>query len=289
MSHGNTDEGRHPNSVSEQGLCVCEQVLSSFSTNFWWILFFLFEWIHPSIDQQYSKQTLSTWHQRPCTWTRQAPWIWVVRCFCRSHLQQMFLSKLLEESNSLHSWFQPGHVLFVQSLVCRWNNFLTECMTMCQCGVPLSKYNSLAHTHDWLPHTIGCDEGLPKERIINKRRTQTVLDNRLTPTFFELSLSRTFVNIVCPLSRYSRFASVLSSTHRSTTLSVCPPTDIRLRFFDVSATTNKDLLSHCIFPRIVTCTDKKRVLFGPLDVDCDSTHATTTLSLPVVVFEIHSG
>ena len=42
----------------------------------------------------------------------------------------------------------------------------------------------------------GCDEDLPKQRIINKRRTQTVLDNHLnnhlTPTFFELSLVRLF-------------------------------------------------------------------------------------------------
>jgi hypothetical protein len=37
-----------------------------------------------------------------------------------------------------------------------------------------------------LTHTSGCDEDVPKERIITKRRTQTVLDNRLTPTFFEL-------------------------------------------------------------------------------------------------------
>ncbi len=31
---------------------VC--VRTSFSTNFWWSLFLLFEWIHPSIDQQCS-------------------------------------------------------------------------------------------------------------------------------------------------------------------------------------------------------------------------------------------
>ncbi len=30
----------------------------------------------------------------------------------------------------------------------------------------------------------------------------------------------------------------------------------------------------------------ERVLFGPRDVDCDSAHAATTLSLPVVAFEM---
>jgi hypothetical protein len=44
-------------------------------------------------------------------------------------------------------------------------------MTMWQCGIPLSKCSSLDHVHGWLPHKNGCDEGLPKERIINKRRT----------------------------------------------------------------------------------------------------------------------
>ncbi len=104
---------------------------TSFSTNFWWSLFLLFDWIHPSIDQSVHMQTLTTWHQRPCTWTRQAPWIWVVRFFCRSHLQEMFLSKVFDSvytknhiddgligcrltsichegtSNFLYSWLQP--------------------------------------------------------------------------------------------------------------------------------------------------------------------------------------
>ena len=38
--------------------------------------------------------------------------------------------------------------------------------------------------------------------------------------------------------------------------------------------------------RITVYTAKKRVLFGPRDVDCDSAHAATTLSLPVVAFEM---
>ncbi len=44
------DEGGHPNSPSTQGLCVW----TSFSTNFWWRSFLLFEWIHPWIDQHWS-------------------------------------------------------------------------------------------------------------------------------------------------------------------------------------------------------------------------------------------
>jgi len=55
-----------------------------------------------------------------------------------------------------------------------------------------------------------------------------------------------FVSIVCPLPRHWRFASALSSPHRSTALSSCPPTNIRFRFFDVSASASKDFLSHYI-------------------------------------------
>jgi hypothetical protein len=58
------------------------------------------------------------------------------------------------------------------------------------------------------------------------------------------------------------------------------------RLFDASADASNDFLSHCILARIAACTDKKRVLFGPHDVDCDSAHSATTLSLPVVVFEM---
>jgi hypothetical protein len=36
--------------------------------------------------------------------------------------------------------------------------------------------------------------------------------------------------------------------------------------------------------RITACTAKKRVLFGPRDVDRDSAHAATSLSLPVDAF-----
>ncbi len=60
----------------------------------------------------------------------------------------------------------------------------------------------------------------------------------------------------------------------------------QVAFFDAFTVTSKDFLSHCILTRITTCTDKKRVLFGTRDVDCDSTHSVTTLSLPVVVFEM---
>ena len=53
------------------------------------------------------------------------------------------------------------------------------------------------------------------------------------------------------------FASALPSPHRSTVLSVCPPTNIRFRFFDASASASKVFLSHCILARIVACTSKK--------------------------------
>jgi hypothetical protein len=70
------------------------------------------------------------------------------------------------------------------------------------------------------------------------------------------------------------------------TWSVCPPTDMRFRLFDASADESNDFLSHCVLARIAVCTAKKRVLFGPHDVDRDSAHAATTLSLPVIVFEM---
>ncbi len=49
MSHGNR-WWRTSSKVSLNTRFVC--VRTSFSTNFWWNLFLLFEWIHPSIDQQ---------------------------------------------------------------------------------------------------------------------------------------------------------------------------------------------------------------------------------------------
>jgi hypothetical protein len=88
-----------------------------------------------------------------------------------------------------------------------------------------------------------------------------------------------FVSTVSPLPRYWRFTSALPSPHRSTTLSEYPPTTIRLSFFDVSVDVRKDFLSHYILVRISVCTVKKRVLFGTRDVDCDSVHTETTLSL----------
>jgi hypothetical protein len=62
-------------------------------------------------------------------------------------------------------------------------------------------------------------------------------------------------------------------------LSSCPSTAIRLCFFDEFTAVNKDFLSHFILTLIVVCTAKKQVLFRSRDVDCDSTHAVTTLSL----------
>ena len=59
---------------------------------------------------------------------------------------------------------------------------------------------------------------------------------------------------------------------------------LRFRFFDTSASVSKVFLSHCILARIAACTAKKQVLFGPRDVDCDSAHTATNLSLPVDVF-----
>ena len=44
--------------------------------------------------------------------------------------------------------------------------------TVCQHTVPLSKSSSLAHANGWLTHDDRLDKGLPKEWIINKRRTQ---------------------------------------------------------------------------------------------------------------------
>ncbi len=169
-------------------------------------------------------QTMSTWHQRPCTRTSQSPWIWTVRYFCRSHLQQMLISKLLDSvytknhiddgmigcrlssiwhegtSNFLHSWLQPGHTLFVQPLVCRWNNFPRECMAMWQCGVPLSKCSFLAHAHGWLTDTSGCDEGLPKERIINKRGLRPFLISDSLQHSSNSAWLGCLVGILCPLS-----------------------------------------------------------------------------------------
>jgi hypothetical protein len=49
-----------------------------------------------------------------------------------------------------------------------------------------------------LPHTNGCDEGLPKDRIINKRRTQTVLDNHhnMTDILTKVLPRETFVRFL---------------------------------------------------------------------------------------------
>ena len=61
----------------------------------------------------------------------------------------------------------------------------------------------------------------------------------------------------------------------------------QVAFFRCIRCCKQGLLAHyCILARIAACTAKKRVLFGPRDVDCDSAHAATTLSLPVVAFEM---
>ncbi len=151
--------------------------------------------------------------------------------------------------------------------------------------VPLFQTHAHGHTHGWLPDTSGCDEGLPKERIINKRRTQTVLDNRLTPIFFELNLARwlrQYTMIVCPLSRHCRFVSALPSPHRSTVLSTCHPTNIRRQvpFFRciLFSDCKQGLLITLHLGRITVCTAKKRVLFGSRDVASENRVDTKSTS-----------
>ena len=92
MSHGNR---------SAPGLCVCERVSQLTSDR----AYFSFE--SESIPRQTSSahtQTMITWHQRPCTRTREAHWIGVVRCFCRWHLPETLLSRLLETSWAFRGW-----------------------------------------------------------------------------------------------------------------------------------------------------------------------------------------
>ena len=60
--------------------------------------------IHTRQTSSAHMQTLSTWHQRPCTWTREAHWIGVVRCFCRWHLPETFLSRLIETAWAFRGW-----------------------------------------------------------------------------------------------------------------------------------------------------------------------------------------
>ena len=55
MSHGNR-WWRASSKLSLSTRFVCAR--TSFWTNFWWRLFLLFEWIHPSIDQQCSQSKL---------------------------------------------------------------------------------------------------------------------------------------------------------------------------------------------------------------------------------------
>jgi hypothetical protein len=128
-------------------------------------------------------------------------------------------------------------------------------------------------------HTADCPIRAVVKRVFRKRGSST--SEGLRPFLIIASLQHSsnsawlgcFVSVVCPLPRHWHFASALASPHRSTSLSAYPPTAIRLRFFDASAAASKDFLSHCILARIADCTDKKRVLFGPRDVGCDSAHA----------------
>ncbi len=109
-----------------------------------------------------------------------------------------------------------------------------------------------------------------------------------TTFLFSLSLS---------LSIYLQYADLAQPEIRAScelvgTLNVWVPintpinqsTKMRLRFFDASASAIKVFLSHCILSRIAVFTAKKRGLFGSRDVDCDSVHADTSLSLPVDAF-----
>jgi hypothetical protein len=50
-------------------------------------------------------QTLITWHQRPCTWTRRSPWRWVVQCFFRSVLDYRLTPTFFELILDRWFWF----------------------------------------------------------------------------------------------------------------------------------------------------------------------------------------
>ncbi len=179
MSHGNR-WWREASKLSLSTRFMCAR--KSFSTNFWW-RFPPFR-VNPSLDRP-TVITCRRWAHDTRDLVREPGNLLEYgqsgtfvghtfkKCDC---LIGCRLPSIWHEgtSNFLHSWLQSGHALFVQSLLCHWNNFPRECMVMCQCGVPLSKCNSLDHEHDWLSHTSGCDEGLPKSMIINKRRSQTI-------------------------------------------------------------------------------------------------------------------
>jgi hypothetical protein len=124
-------------------------------------------------------------------------------------------------------------------------------------------------------YTADCPIRTVVTRVFRKRGSST--REGLRPFLIIASLQHSsnstwlgcFVSIVCPLPSHWRFASVLSSPHRSTTLSVYPPTAIRLRFFDVSAAASKDFLSHFILACIAVCTVKKRVRQRSTCKQCD--------------------
>jgi hypothetical protein len=62
-----------------------------------------------------------------------------------------------------------------------------------------------------------------------------------------------FVSVVYPLSRHGYFPSAWSCPYRSTELSVCPPTNIRCRFLDVSSSGSNVFLSNRILTSMVVC------------------------------------
>jgi len=82
---------------------------TSCSTTFWWTVFLLFEWIHPSIDQQCSYTDAE--HMTPETlYTNQTSFLNMVRpVFLSVTPLTMFLSKLLEKASSFRGWKDHEH------------------------------------------------------------------------------------------------------------------------------------------------------------------------------------
>jgi hypothetical protein len=63
---------------------------------------------------------------------------------------------------------------------------LSEFITMWQGSVFFSKCRSLTHADSCLTHLRSSHECLPKEGIVNKRGSKTILDKHLTPHFPKL-------------------------------------------------------------------------------------------------------
>jgi hypothetical protein len=92
--------------------------------------------------------------------------------------------------------------------------------------------------------------------LIITSRDETIPDNHLAPTFY-----------------------TNSSWSTSTGVSAQPPTDIRLCFDDEFVSVIKVCLSLVVCSRIFAYSSKKRFLWGPHDVGCDSFHGVTVLFL----------